>query len=595
MNELAAGKKLSLITIWIIFFSWLLLSFVNNNYQRQLITSDAVNYWAYLPATFIEGDPTFSFLTKDNLNKYDFHYLPEYTRDGKPVMKMSMGLAMLLAPFFLLAHVLLLLAGKTADGYSQFYQTCTGIIGMGCYLILGLWHLRKALLHFFSDYIAAFVLGIIFFGTNLLYYAYGEPLLTHVYLFSLQSVIIYQTICFYKQPGIKRGSVIGFLTGLSVLIRPSMMVFSVIPVLYGVNSFQTLRERFLLIRKHMVVFLAMGFFFVLAGLPQLLYWKLATGHWLVFSYTQEHFFFNRPALLEMFFSYRKGWLLYTPVMAFALAGIYSLRKHAAPFTGIFLITLPVIFYLLSCWWVWWYGGSLSQRTFIDFYAMLAFSLGAFLTSVNKWGMRFMRIFINALVVLLSLFSVLKVWQYSRHFIHHDGMNKKLYWETLLTTGEVDSYWSKLHFPNYSRTLRGLPEYTLLEGKKLLIREDLDTRSGSVCIADTTTVYPQLTNAFGYMRIPHGNNIYAVLDFTGDKVLSDSCCLVMQLMTGDSIWLKQQVPLNKFSKEGKGGKAFISIPFQHFKTEQDLLKVLLSNPLGESFCIKEMWLCEEVYQ
>jgi hypothetical protein len=586
----------SLIAAWVIFVLWLVLSFTYGNNKRQLIASDAVNYWAYLPATFIEGDPSFSFLHATNLNEYNFHYLPEYTSDGKPVMKMTMGLAILLLPFFLLAHLFAPLFNEPRDGFSQIYQFFTGIIGMGCYLLLGLWHLRKVLLFFFTEKVSAAVLLVLFVGTNILYYSFGEPLISHVYLFSLQAVIIHLSILFNVKPSYKDAAITGLLIGLSVLTRPTMVVFSVIPFLYGVHSVSSLKSKLNFIRINCRQYLLLIFLCVVVGLPQLLYWKVATGNWLFFSYTQERFFFTKPEVLNMWFSFRKGWLLYSPVMLFSIVGIGYLVRYAKAFIGIFAITLPVIFYILSCWWVWWYGGSLGQRTYIDFYALLAISLGAVFTSINNSVLPKLRKAMWCSVLILSLFSAFKTWQYCKGIIHHDSMNKRVYLETMTSVNFPDNYWSKLHFPNYSRTLRGLPEYTRIEGKMVLIREDIDTRNGPICITDTTSKLPELTNAFGYMRIPHGNKIYAQLKFTYTKPLTDSCCLVMQIMNENGIWIRRSVSLSRFIKNGEfSAVAILAIPFQSFKTEQDLLKVIISNPLHESFCISDMWLCEEVYQ
>jgi hypothetical protein len=52
------------------------------------------------------------------------------------------------------------------------------------------------------------------------------------------------------------------------------------------------------------------------------------------------FYFLDPEIISGLFSYRKGWLIYTPVMAFGLVGMFFTRKSATP------LFLPVLLFIV---------------------------------------------------------------------------------------------------------------------------------------------------------------------------------------------------------------------------------------------------------
>ena len=114
------------------------------------------------------------------------------------------------------------------------------------------------------------------------------------------------------------------------------------------------------------------------GSIQLIYWKYATGDFIVYSYEEQGFSWLRPHLKDGFFSTRAGWLTYTPMMTFALIGFYFLYcKSKALFWGTFVFSMLFI-YITFAWGIWWYGGSLGQRAMVQSYPVLAIPLAAFL-------------------------------------------------------------------------------------------------------------------------------------------------------------------------------------------------------------------------
>ena len=166
-------------------------------------------------------------------------------------------------------------------------------------------------------------------------------------------------------------------------------------------------------------------FFWLPIIPQLIYWKWATGQYLYFSYgDSERFFFDDPQIMNLLFSYRKGWLLYTPVMIFALIGFFQMKKIKQFSLGMITYTVLII-YLLSCWWCWWYGGCFGMRALIQSYPLFALPMAAFYTMM--WQKKVLRFILVPFVLFFAYLNICQCWQYKSNILHWDGVTEEVYW------------------------------------------------------------------------------------------------------------------------------------------------------------------------
>jgi hypothetical protein len=155
---------------------------------------------------------------------------------------------------------------------------------------------------------------------------------------------------------------------------------------------------------------------------QLVYWKYAAGEWLVYSYQDQSFTWIPPHIEDVLWSARAGWLVYSPMMIFAVIGLFMLRKRLPEeFPAIFLYCM-VALYITSAWDIWWYGGSLGQRAMVQAYPLWAFGLGA----VIQWAFSENKtVLVSAakasLLVLAGLSIYLNLWW--THQAHHGGLFK----------------------------------------------------------------------------------------------------------------------------------------------------------------------------
>lgn len=293
--------------------------------ENQVIKSDVISYYGYLPATFIYHDYTLKFL-ENYQGPHQFTIWPKDVPNGGKIFITSMGMSFLYAPFFFVADNYAADSGFDTGGYSLPYQLSISICTL-FFFALGLFYLSKLLLRFFDPFISALVVLVTVAGSNLFYYAAFEPGMSHPFSFTLITMFIWFTIKWFDQQRYTYAVLLGILIGLISLIRPTNIIIALFFVLYDVKSWKDLIGRiqlFILKYKHLILISGLCFS---VWFPQLLYWKSITGSFFYYSYGEENrFFFNHPQILNGFFSYRNGWLVYSPAMVFSVLGLFFFWK-----------------------------------------------------------------------------------------------------------------------------------------------------------------------------------------------------------------------------------------------------------------------------
>ncbi len=304
-------------------------------------------------------------------------------------------------------------------------------------------------------------------GTNLLIYTtYHDAPMSHVFNFALITVFLYYVIKWHKSHTIKDTIIIGLLSGLIALIRPTNILVLLILFFYGVNSLKGIWPRILFFLENYKKVLIMIIAFVAVWIPQFIYWKYISGQFFYDTYGElgGRFFFNNPQIFDFLFSYRKGWLLYTPIMIFALAGIPVLYFRMRQFFMPILIYLLVMVYVLSSWWSWWFGGGYGMRSLIDLYGILAIPFAAFLQYSYKQKKIFGYLS-TAIIIVLIWFSTFQSRQYVSGAIHYVGMTKEAYWETFLKPYPTNKYWNYLRMPDYDSARIGVYKVVKPENRR----------------------------------------------------------------------------------------------------------------------------------
>ena len=427
---------ISVSAILILLYVLIRVAYIHPRWEQSAseatISWDVFGYYLYLPAAIIYDDLGYLGF-KDELFKPggvkpagDFHHAVEQP-DGRYVMKYPIGMAILYLPFFLLAHFYASIGEFAADGFSWPYQYAMSM-GAIFYALMGLIITRIVLLRYFSDLVTAMVLGVIVLATNYLNYTAIDGAMPHNALFTFYALILYLTIRWHEEHKIWMAAGLGVAIGWATIIRPTELMSIMIPVLWTIKDKESLIAKWQLIWKHKWQVLVLGICLGAVGCIQLIYWKMYSGHFFYYSYEEFGFYWSKPYILEGLFSFRKGWLLYTPVMALSIIGFIPLFKnHRFQFFAVLAYVLLNI-YVVFAWEVWWYGGSFGARALVQSYAVLALPLAACLTWLlkRKWtaalGIAF--------VILCADLNWMMTWQaHSQHGgWNAEGHSKLYYWK-----------------------------------------------------------------------------------------------------------------------------------------------------------------------
>jgi hypothetical protein len=430
-------KSISGIVILTIFLTFILgkVSRVNTYIQEDnqcLCAYDGFGYYMYLPHLFQFGNLN---IDKDWAqqvqNKYcsGIHvYQLEEAKNGNSVDIYHLGQAFLELPAYTIAEGVAIITGHERDGFTLPYFIMFHLNSL-LFIFLGLHYLRKLLLLFVSDKVAAISIGILYLASNTFItfnYQYDLP---HLYLFALNAISIYHVFKFEKTGNKRSLYLSAIIFGLTVCIRPTQAIMGIIPL-------------FILLRKHKwskQFWKQIGLYPLFAfvwNIPQIIYWWTIGGEPFMLNLHTEDIVLTDPNLIDFLFSYRKGWLLYSPIFALVPAGLYMLyRKDRTHFYGITSFIVLYI-YVMSSWECWWYANSFGSRVMVDIYPIVGITFALFIQSLHQV---FTKIVSYGFIVIAIGLNIVQSRQMTLGIIHGERMSKEHYWHVF---GKLDK--SKLH-------------------------------------------------------------------------------------------------------------------------------------------------------
>ncbi len=393
---------------------------------NRIVNTDGNGYYAYLPALFIYQDLNFSFF--DRFNKHVDNNEPKQdfrvkTANGT-INKYYVGTAIAQAPFFMLGHLANLLTANPLDGYSVYYMIFLQI-GTIFYALLALYLLVLILKHFsVSNTVSGFILLLVVFATNVFHYVVSEPSFSHIPSFAFVNLFILGSLRFFQSKKSIPFIVAMFALGMVVLIRPvNGLVVASLPFL-AMNPNDLYVGVKKLFNKPLVLLGGLMLTLVVIGI-QLIVYKIQTGSFWVYAYGGEELQLTKPNMLKFMFSYRKGFFLYTPILFLSLFGSYFIYKSSKYRFFCLIAFLAFVVYVLSSWWMWYYGGSFSSRVMIEYYAYFFIPMAILIQNS-----RLKKSIIVLSLVLLVVCQV-QTYQYRYGYIHWYQMNKERYWNNFL--------------------------------------------------------------------------------------------------------------------------------------------------------------------
>ncbi|MBI3520799.1 MAG: hypothetical protein HY062_15790 [Bacteroidetes bacterium] len=367
--------------------------------------SDARGYYEYL---------------EWGISKKDINYESNnsYKRGNQRILKYPYGTALFQLPFYVAASV----SQKKESGNNTYTQTDDVFmcIGASIYISLALFLLYQLLGKFTSDTSTKYlVVALIYLATNLFHYSSIELMMSHLYSFLSVTGYFYFTLHYIETRNKKQFLISIFFLFLIIAVRPfnAIIVIPVIIYLYvNMRSFWQVLVS--------IAIIAFSFFI------QLILWRLQCGFWTFASYDGEGFYWTKPQLLNVWFSFRKGLFIYSPILFIAFIGLLMKLRTSFKITILFLSIFLIFTYTISCWWHWPYGDSFGHRAFIDVYAVLAIGLVSVMDSCKSMVQKRSLQIVCALCVLLNLFQT---WQFDKFILSPEYMSYKKYKTTFLET------------------------------------------------------------------------------------------------------------------------------------------------------------------
>jgi hypothetical protein len=383
-------------------------------FNWPVVRSDGEGYYAYLPTWFIHRTLDFEVLAP----RFDGE-IPDWTGifrippDGRLMNIYPIGVAVLLAPFFLLAHVATTLSGAYPnDGYSGPYQVSVWV-GALTYLCIGLWSLAAYLARFFRASTAFWTVVLLAFGTSLFHYSTYDAVFSHVFTFCFLSLLLLLTARFWEAPDTSRAIALGAVCGILLLIRNYSAGYLLFVLLYPAGLPGGLREGYALQWRRVGVLLGTT---ALVAVPQMIIWKVLSGHFLLNSYevTGLRFHFLSPHVLDVLFSFQKGVFVWAPLLLVAVVGLVATavrhpNRELANASRLGLLLIAGVTYLIASWQVWHMGGGFGHRGFVDLYPLFGIGLAAALEIPRgAWGAGAIRVCLTVAVAVVNVL-MLSYW------------------------------------------------------------------------------------------------------------------------------------------------------------------------------------------
>ena len=342
-------------------------SFMNKS--TYVIAGDAEGYYLYLPAWFLSGG-------YGGVQPISAQ-IPRVPETGNVFSKYTCGVALMELPFFLATTAIVKATGRVArpDGYSSHYSYALNFAA-AFYTLFGLVLLFTVLSCYFGTFPTLVALATILWGTNLHYYMVVEPGHSHVYSFFLFCLIIYAA----HGRDQRRNVWIGWLAlALATFIRPTnaiMVFYLLFAWRWAGGSPRQLRKT--IVDERLPILGAAILFLVLMTF-QVLQWREMSGGPMFYSYTGEGFvYWYRPKLFRVLFDVQNGFFIYAPAMLLGVVGMWLGRHNKYVHSALTGIILTIATYIFASWWAWWFGGAYGHRCYVEYLALLSFSI-AFLT------------------------------------------------------------------------------------------------------------------------------------------------------------------------------------------------------------------------
>jgi hypothetical protein len=244
-------------------------------------------------------------------------------------------------------------------------------------LILIYYFLKK----FFDAKLALISTIAMFICSSMFYYTYHDPSMSHVFSAFTVTSFVYYWHKTQTNRTLPQHILLGFLGGLMALTRWQDSIFLVL-ILYDLFKFFR-NKNHANVASEMIKKAAFLFFAAMTFIPQMIFWKVIYGHFLIIPPSAIKLFWYPKYLFYLLFSTKHGLFVWTPLILISLIGLYFFWKKNKELC--ICLTIPLILEMLfisstSDWHGSWSYGirSLTSCTLI-----FAVGLCAMMTALSR--------------------------------------------------------------------------------------------------------------------------------------------------------------------------------------------------------------------
>lgn len=363
----------------------------------RIYGSDEIEYFSYLHSLWFDHDLNF-------LNEYQHFYdgnptkYAQFKRDlidktepatGLPLNVAPMGSGLMWAPFFAVADGVVHIARLTgspvkADGYSAPYIWSI-TYASAIYGFLGLVLIYAVCRELFTRFASLLAVITVWLATPAFFYMYITPPMSHansLFAVSLFVFIWYRT---RKRRTLRGWLALGAAGGLMMLVREQDGLFAIIPAVESAWFYvDCLRNRdWAKARRLLVGNAVLLLTTVVVFSPQLLAYKVLNGHFGPSKTVSQKLLLDAPFALPVLFSPQHGLFVWSPILIFAVAGLFFLFRRDKMLAVCLLAAFLTQVYVAGSFKTWSMAGSFGARRFVNSTVIFIIGLAALLSVANK--------------------------------------------------------------------------------------------------------------------------------------------------------------------------------------------------------------------
>lgn len=357
------------------------------------IRSDGNEYYAYVRSIVIDHDLRFDneYARAEDTFKEAMSGELGVSASGYRRNIASVGPSLMWTPFFLAGHAAahwMAAHGRNVpvDGYSWPYLwACAG--GTAFYAFLGLWMSYRLALRFAAPGAALLSTIAVWLASSLPVYLYFLPF--HAHAMAMFSVAWFLWNWFRVRDGsLGRGR--WFVWGLSAGLVVATYYLNGLVLLIALLECLMLAFRpkqFTSTFLRGLIFLA-GF--ALLVVPALAIKGLLDGELFATGYRGQLFYWSDPRLLAVGFAAEHGAFSWTPVLLFAVLGLFVLLRKIPSAGSMMLVVVAGFYYVIAAYRGWHGHSSYGSRFLVAFTPFFIFGLAALFDAVcttrRRWQM-----------------------------------------------------------------------------------------------------------------------------------------------------------------------------------------------------------------